>query len=209
MQGHFSADLEHERGRKEERRWAEATQDPILIFEAESLDSGAFTEVLRWPRSCRLCPALIPFCPPSSDCRPSSECRPHSEYSPASSDYARRRPNFSALILFSSALVVQLFRSLSDYICPSSDDVLSHPIILTLVANFYATLVFPTVFVCCLFAQEELDGAKKKAAAAVKAAVEYADASPPPPTDLAKARFACGGGWVGFGWVGLGYGRLG
>eukprot|EP00904_Undaria_pinnatifida_P006264 jgi/Undpi1/2768/HiC_scaffold_14.g06145.m1 len=49
LQGHFSADLEHERGRKEERRWAEATQDPILIFEAESLDSGAFTEELEYP----------------------------------------------------------------------------------------------------------------------------------------------------------------
>eukprot|EP00904_Undaria_pinnatifida_P006268 jgi/Undpi1/2771/HiC_scaffold_14.g06148.m1 len=77
FQGHSPADPEHERGRKEEKRWARATQDPIVIFETESLDAGTFTK-------------------------------------------------------------------------------------------------------------EELDGAKKKAAAAVKVAVEYADASPPPPADLAK-----------------------
>lgn len=45
FQGHSPADPEHERGRKEEKRWARATQDPLTIFEAESLDAGTFTEV--------------------------------------------------------------------------------------------------------------------------------------------------------------------
>lgn len=34
--------------------------------------------------------------------------------------------------------------------------------------------------------QDELDAAKKRAGATVKAAVEFADASPPPPASLAK-----------------------
>ncbi|CAM9197583.1 unnamed protein product [Ascophyllum nodosum] len=44
FQGHSPADPEHERGRKEEKRWARATQDPIAIFEAQAVESGTFTE---------------------------------------------------------------------------------------------------------------------------------------------------------------------
>lgn len=36
--------------------------------------------------------------------------------------------------------------------------------------------------------QDELGAAKKRAGATVKAAVEFADASPPPPASLAKVR---------------------
>lgn len=38
--GHSPADPEHERGRKQEKRWARATQDPLTIFESEALDAG-------------------------------------------------------------------------------------------------------------------------------------------------------------------------
>lgn len=51
-------------------------------------------------------------------------------------------------------------------------------------------LFLPRVFfVVVINAQEELDGAKKSAAAAVQAAVDFANASPPPPADLAKVSF--------------------
>lgn len=46
FQGHSPADPEHERGRKEEKRWARATQDPITIFETEAIEAGVFTKVL-------------------------------------------------------------------------------------------------------------------------------------------------------------------
>lgn len=46
FQGHSPADPEHERGRKEEKRWARATQDPLAIFETEALQSGTFTKVM-------------------------------------------------------------------------------------------------------------------------------------------------------------------
>jgi TPP-dependent pyruvate/acetoin dehydrogenase alpha subunit/pyruvate/2-oxoglutarate/acetoin dehydrogenase E1 component len=42
--GHSPADPEHERGRKEEKSWARAEQDPIKSFEAKYLASGLFTE---------------------------------------------------------------------------------------------------------------------------------------------------------------------
>lgn len=42
--GHSPADPEHERGRKEEKMWARAEQDPIKEFEAKYIDSGVFTE---------------------------------------------------------------------------------------------------------------------------------------------------------------------
>lgn len=42
--GHSPADPEHERGRKEEKKWARAEADPIKIFEAEALASKEFTQ---------------------------------------------------------------------------------------------------------------------------------------------------------------------
>jgi len=42
--GHSPADPEHERGRKEEKAWARAEQDPIKAFEEKYLSSGIFTE---------------------------------------------------------------------------------------------------------------------------------------------------------------------
>lgn len=52
FQGHSPADPEHERGRKEEKRWARATQDPITIFETEAMEDGTFTKVngMEWNR---------------------------------------------------------------------------------------------------------------------------------------------------------------
>ncbi len=38
--GHSPADPEHERGRKEEKKWARANTDPIKIFESRLLDMG-------------------------------------------------------------------------------------------------------------------------------------------------------------------------
>lgn len=45
FQGHSPADPEHERGRKDEKTWARATQDPIAIFQSAALDAGTFTQV--------------------------------------------------------------------------------------------------------------------------------------------------------------------
>jgi len=42
--GHSPADPEHERGRKEEKTWARAEQDPIKFFEEMQIGSGMFTE---------------------------------------------------------------------------------------------------------------------------------------------------------------------
>lgn len=42
--GHSPADPEHERGRKEEKAWARAEQDPIKAFEERYISSGVFTE---------------------------------------------------------------------------------------------------------------------------------------------------------------------
>eukprot|EP00567_Pseudictyota_dubia_P014042 CAMPEP_0197433354 /NCGR_PEP_ID=MMETSP1175-20131217/1254_1 /TAXON_ID=1003142 /ORGANISM="Triceratium dubium, Strain CCMP147" /LENGTH=816 /DNA_ID=CAMNT_0042961705 /DNA_START=54 /DNA_END=2504 /DNA_ORIENTATION=- len=42
--GHSPADPEHERGRKEEKAWARAEQDPIKAFEAKYTANGVFTE---------------------------------------------------------------------------------------------------------------------------------------------------------------------
>lgn len=42
--GHSPADPEHERGRKEEKAWARAEQDPIKAFEQEFTANGIFTE---------------------------------------------------------------------------------------------------------------------------------------------------------------------
>ena len=42
--GHSPADPEHERGRKEEKAWARAEQDPIKVFEAKYTANGVFTE---------------------------------------------------------------------------------------------------------------------------------------------------------------------
>jgi TPP-dependent pyruvate/acetoin dehydrogenase alpha subunit/pyruvate/2-oxoglutarate/acetoin dehydrogenase E1 component len=42
--GHSPADPEHERGRKEEKVWARAEQDPIKFFEEKYIASGVFTE---------------------------------------------------------------------------------------------------------------------------------------------------------------------
>merc|ERR1719364_187266 len=39
FQGHSPADLEHERGRKDEKKWARANADPIKILEAEGIFS--------------------------------------------------------------------------------------------------------------------------------------------------------------------------
>lgn len=41
--GHSPADPEHERGRKEEKAWARAEQDPIKEFEAKYIENGMFT----------------------------------------------------------------------------------------------------------------------------------------------------------------------
>ena len=42
--GHSPADPEHERGRKEEKKWARAEADPIKIFETYALDNKLFTQ---------------------------------------------------------------------------------------------------------------------------------------------------------------------
>jgi TPP-dependent pyruvate/acetoin dehydrogenase alpha subunit/pyruvate/2-oxoglutarate/acetoin dehydrogenase E1 component len=42
--GHSPADPEHERGRKEEKTWARAQQDPIKAFETKYLANGMFTD---------------------------------------------------------------------------------------------------------------------------------------------------------------------
>lgn len=42
--GHSPADPEHERGRKDEKKWARAEADPIKIFENEMIARGIFTE---------------------------------------------------------------------------------------------------------------------------------------------------------------------
>lgn len=42
--GHSPADPEHERGRKEEKSWARADQDPIKDFENRYIANGVFTE---------------------------------------------------------------------------------------------------------------------------------------------------------------------
>eukprot|EP01039_Chlorochromonas_danica_P003866 gene3866-4223_t len=42
--GHSPADPEHERGRKDEKKWARAEADPIKIFENEMLRRGIFSE---------------------------------------------------------------------------------------------------------------------------------------------------------------------
>jgi TPP-dependent pyruvate/acetoin dehydrogenase alpha subunit/pyruvate/2-oxoglutarate/acetoin dehydrogenase E1 component len=42
--GHSPADPEHERGRKEEKAWARAEQDPIKQFEDKFIGNGVFTE---------------------------------------------------------------------------------------------------------------------------------------------------------------------
>eukprot|EP01035_Chromulina_nebulosa_P019356 gene19356-25222_t len=44
FQGHSPADPEHERGRKDEKKWARAEADPIKIFETFALDSKLLTE---------------------------------------------------------------------------------------------------------------------------------------------------------------------
>jgi TPP-dependent pyruvate/acetoin dehydrogenase alpha subunit len=42
--GHSPADPEHERGRKDEKTWARAEQDPIKAFEEMYMSNGIFTE---------------------------------------------------------------------------------------------------------------------------------------------------------------------
>jgi TPP-dependent pyruvate/acetoin dehydrogenase alpha subunit len=42
--GHSPADPEHERGRKDEKSWARAEQDPIKAFEDKYIANGMFTE---------------------------------------------------------------------------------------------------------------------------------------------------------------------
>jgi len=42
--GHSPADPEHERGRKEEKRWARAEADPIVIFEEVTAPANGITE---------------------------------------------------------------------------------------------------------------------------------------------------------------------
>jgi TPP-dependent pyruvate/acetoin dehydrogenase alpha subunit/pyruvate/2-oxoglutarate/acetoin dehydrogenase E1 component len=42
--GHSPADPEHERGRKDEKAWARAAQDPIKQFEDKYIGNGVFTE---------------------------------------------------------------------------------------------------------------------------------------------------------------------
>lgn len=42
--GHSPADPEHERGRKEEKTWARAEQDPIKAFESKYIGNGVFSE---------------------------------------------------------------------------------------------------------------------------------------------------------------------
>lgn len=42
--GHSPADPEHERGRKDEKSWARAEQDPITAFEDKYINAGVFSE---------------------------------------------------------------------------------------------------------------------------------------------------------------------
>mmetsp|Transcript_11824 Transcript_11824/g.10054 ORF Transcript_11824/g.10054 Transcript_11824/m.10054 type:complete len:812 (+) Transcript_11824:36-2471(+) len=42
--GHSPADPEHERGRKQEKKWAREAADPIAIYEAELLERGTVTQ---------------------------------------------------------------------------------------------------------------------------------------------------------------------
>ncbi|CAN0469022.1 unnamed protein product, partial [Discosporangium mesarthrocarpum] len=44
FQGHSPADPEHERGRKDEKKWARAEQDPLLIYESRALESNLATK---------------------------------------------------------------------------------------------------------------------------------------------------------------------
>ena len=45
--GHSPADPEHERGRKDEKKWARKEQDPIKIFEDDVVKRGVITEEVR------------------------------------------------------------------------------------------------------------------------------------------------------------------
>lgn len=47
LQGHSPADPEHERGRKEEKKWARAEADPIKLFEAAGVLSEAEMEAVK------------------------------------------------------------------------------------------------------------------------------------------------------------------
>lgn len=42
--GHSPADPEHERGRKDEKKWARDEQDPLKFFEAKYIENGTFSE---------------------------------------------------------------------------------------------------------------------------------------------------------------------
>merc|ERR1712100_529127 len=44
FQGHSPADPEHERGRKEEKRWVRSNADPIKIFEQGVLETGVLSQ---------------------------------------------------------------------------------------------------------------------------------------------------------------------
>ena len=44
--GHSPADPEHERGRKQEKKWARDNADPIAIYENDLLERGIATQVL-------------------------------------------------------------------------------------------------------------------------------------------------------------------
>ena len=47
FQGHSPADPEHERGRKDEKKWARAEADPIAIFEAAAVAEGGIAQEVR------------------------------------------------------------------------------------------------------------------------------------------------------------------
>ena len=42
--GHSPADPEHERGRKQEKKWARENTDPIVIYEKELVERGVATQ---------------------------------------------------------------------------------------------------------------------------------------------------------------------
>jgi len=44
LMGHSPADPEHERGRKDEKKWARAEADPIKLFEESAVQSGLFSQ---------------------------------------------------------------------------------------------------------------------------------------------------------------------
>lgn len=99
--GHSPADPEHERGRKEEKKWARNEADPIKIFEAYAVEKGLASQSQLDERKAKVSQQVkdsIDFALKSE--YPSSTLAKELEYpDPPSTDYNKRDvpPNFAAL----------------------------------------------------------------------------------------------------------------